>query len=184
MIRRRIGWNRFTVRRIPFHEKQLPVRACIEPSVEFNQASMNLPANISLLAVMVFLAGGCTTTLPTMNSNFQNYTLDYNTPVTPPLQADLEKIDADLRAKHGMTAEQADVGLLDLQTLRLAMLRPDHEEYAASVAKIGILLAYIQLHPAAATNLDATTRHELGLMVRPSSDEMATKFAKQMGLRV
>ena len=144
---------------------------------------MNLPANFSLLAAMVFLAGGCTTTLPTMNSNFQNYTLDYNTPVNPPLQASLEKIDADLRAKYGLTTEQTDVGLFDLQTLRLAMVRPDHEEYAASVAKIGILLAYFQLHPAAATNLDALTRHELGLMVRPSSDEMATKFAKQMGLK-
>jgi beta-lactamase class A len=146
------------------------------------QVAMNLPATLSLLAAMVFLAGGCATIAPTMNSNFQNYTLDYNTPVNPPLQASLEKIDADLRARYGMTTEQTDVGLLDLQTLRVAMVRPDHEEYAASVAKIGILLAYFQLNPAAPTNLDALTRHELGLMVRPSSDEMATKFARQMGL--
>jgi len=38
-------------------------------------------------------------------------------------------------------------GLLDLKTLRLAMIHPDREEYAASVPKIGILLAYFQLHP-------------------------------------
>ena len=59
--------------------------------------------NLSLLAVMVFLAGGCTTIAPTTNSNFQNYTLDYSTPVNPALQASLEKIDADLRAKYDMT---------------------------------------------------------------------------------
>jgi|SRR5665213_70436 len=159
------------------------VHACIGPAVGFNQTGMNLPANLSLFVVIIFLAGGCTTMAPTMNSHFQNYTLDYSTPVNPPLQTSLEKIDAGLRAKYGMTTEQTDVGLLDLRTLRLAMVRPDHEEYAASVAKIGILLAYFQLHPAAATNLDAVTRHELGLMVRPSSDEMATKFARQMGLK-
>jgi hypothetical protein len=44
------------------------------------------------------------------------------------------------------------------------MLHPDREEYAASVPKIGILLAYFQLHPEASTNVDGTTRHELGLM--------------------
>jgi beta-lactamase class A len=56
-------------------------------------------------------------------------------------------------------------------------------EYAASVAKIGILLAYFELHPAAAANLDATTRHELGLMIKASSNEMAAKYSRQMGLR-
>jgi len=73
--------------------------------------------------------------------------------------------------------------LLDLRGLRLAMVRPDTELYAASVAKIGILLAYFQLRPAAATNLDASTRHQLGLMIRPSSNEMAAKFARELGLR-
>jgi beta-lactamase class A len=144
---------------------------------------MNLAANLSLLAVTAVLACGCATIAPAMNLDLQNYTLDYNTPVDPPLQAGLEKIDADLRAKWGMTQEQTAVGLLDLRGLRLAMIHPDREEYTASVAKIGILLAYFQLHPSAATNLDATTRHELGLMVRPSSNEMAAKFAQQMGLK-
>ena len=143
---------------------------------------MNRLANISLLAA-IFLAGGCANVAPTMNSKVQNYTLDYHTPVDPALQTQLEKMDCDLRAKYGMTSEQTAVGVLDLRSLRLAMVRPDYELYAASVAKIGILLAYFQSHPAAATNLDATTRHELGLMVRPSSDEMATKIAQQMGLK-
>ncbi|MEJ0090605.1 MAG: serine hydrolase [Limisphaerales bacterium] len=118
-----------------------------------------------------------------MNFNFQSYTLDYNTPVNSALQSQVEKIDATLRAKYGMTPNQTAVGLLDLKNLRLAMIRPDHEEYAASVAKIGILLAYFQLRPAAATNLDATTRHELGLMIKASSNEMASKFSHELGLK-
>ena len=62
------------------------------------------------------------------------------------------------------------------------MIHPDRIEYAASVAKIGILLAYFELHPSAATNLDATTRHELGLMAKISSNEMAAKYSQEMGL--
>jgi beta-lactamase class A len=49
--------------------------------------------------------------------------------------------------------------------------------------KIGILLAYFQLHPQAATNLDAQTRHDLGLMVKASDNEIAAKFSRQMGLK-
>lgn len=112
-----------------------------------------------------------------------NYVLDYQTPVDPALQSKLEAIDASLRAKYGMTEEQTDVGVLDLVHLKLAMVRPDHIEYAASVAKIGILLAYFQLHPDAATKLDPTTRHELGLMIKASSNEMAAKYSQQLGLR-
>lgn len=118
-----------------------------------------------------------------MNPTLQNYTLDYDTPVDPALQAQLEKIDATLRARYQMTPEQTAVGLLDLRRLRLAMIHPDHEDYAASVAKIGILLAYFQLRPAAATNLDAATRHELGLMIKASSNEMASKFSHELGLK-
>jgi beta-lactamase class A len=63
------------------------------------------------------------------------------------------------------------------------MLRPDQEDYAASVPKVGILLAWFQLHPAAATNLDTATEHELGLMIKVSSNEMASKFSHQLGLK-
>jgi beta-lactamase class A len=136
-----------------------------------------------LLLLVIFLAGGCARLAPKMNANFQNYTLDYSAPVDPALQTQLEEIDSTLRAKYGMTMQQTAVGLLNLKTLQLAMILPDHEEYAASVAKIGILLAYFQLHPAAATNLDATTRHELGLMIKPSSNDMASKFSHELGLK-
>jgi beta-lactamase class A len=114
---------------------------------------------------------------------FKDFNLDYQTPVDAKLQAAVEKIDADLRTRFGMTEQQTAVGLLDLNTLRLAMVHPDREEYAASVAKIGILLAYFEKHPAAATNLDPQTRHELGLMAKASDNDMAAKFSTELGLK-
>jgi len=144
---------------------------------------MNLSARPFLILLLVLLAGIRITQASTMNSNLPNYTLDFTTPVDAALQVGLEKIDTALRAKYAMTPAQTAVGLFDLQTLRVAMTFPDREEYAASVAKIGILLAYFQLHPAAATNLDATTRHELGLMIKASSNEMAAKFSQELGLK-
>jgi beta-lactamase class A len=120
----------------------------------------------------------CTTTTAP-----QPFTLDYDTRVDVALQRQLEEIDARLREKHGMTTEQSAVGLLDLRRPRVAMIHPDRIEYAASVPKIGILLAYFALHPEAATTLDAETEHELGLMVKASSNEMAAKHSRAMGLR-
>jgi beta-lactamase class A len=108
--------------------------------------------------------------------------LDYDTAVDIDLQTRLEAIDAELRATFGMSAEQTAAGVLDLNTGRVAMIRPDHEEYAASIPKIGILLAYFTLHPDAATNLDPTARHELGMMAKASNNEMAAKYSKQLGL--
>jgi beta-lactamase class A len=141
---------------------------------------------VSLLLLALSFAG-CRSALrgsgPVTNADLPGYVLDYDTSVDPALQAKVEEIDATLRAKYGMTAEQTDVGVLDLVHLRLAMVRPDHIEYAASVAKVGILLAYFQLHPEAATTLDPVTRHELGLMIKISSNEMAAKYSRQMGLK-
>lgn len=143
---------------------------------------MNLFANVSLLATIAFSGIADDMAQPNMNPRFQKYTLDYHTPVTLTFQAKLEEIDAGLRAKYGMTTNQTALGVLDLKTLHLAMIHPDREEYAASVAKIGILLAYFQLRPAA-TNLDATTRHGLGLMIKASNNEMAAKFSHELGLK-
>ncbi|HZV35559.1 MAG TPA: serine hydrolase [Verrucomicrobiae bacterium] len=109
--------------------------------------------------------------------------MNFETPVDSALQSSLEAIDSSLRTKYDMSTNDTAVGLLDLEHFRFAMIRPDHEEYAASVAKIGILLAYFQLHPEAATNLDPQTRHELGLMIKASSNEMASKFSHELGLR-
>ena len=117
------------------------------------------------------------------NLTLATYVLSYNSQTDPALQRSLESLDDRLRGQFGMQTNQTAVGLLDLRTLRLAMVRPDAEDYAASVAKIGILLAYFQLHPEAATNLDASTRHELGLMAKVSSNEMAAKFSRQLGLK-
>jgi beta-lactamase class A len=119
----------------------------------------------------------------TMNRKFDCYTLAHDAPVDPSVQAKLEKIDAELRGKYGMSSEQTAVGVLDLNTLRLAMIHPDREEYAASVPKVGILLAYFQLHPEAATNLNPQTRHELALMVKLSNNEAAEKLSRELGLK-
>ena len=114
--------------------------------------------------------------------SLKNYVLDYNTPTNPALQSKLASLDTALRLRYGMTTEQVAVGLLDLTSLRLAMIHPDRIDYAASVPKVGILLAYLQLHPEAATQLDPQTRHELGLMAKASSNEMAAKYSRAMGL--
>jgi beta-lactamase class A len=118
-----------------------------------------------------------------MKPDCKNYTLDYDSPLDTALQSKIEAIDAQLRARHGMTTAQTAVGVLDLNTFRLAMIHPDRIDYAASVPKIGILLAYFQLHPEAHTNLDAQIRRELGEMIKISSNEMAAKYSQQLGLK-
>ncbi len=109
--------------------------------------------------------------------------LTFSTPTDAALQARVEGIDATLRAKFKIDASQTAVGVLDLRSGRLAMVHPDQIMYGASVPKIGILLAYFQLHPEASTNLAADTRHELGLMIKRSSNEMAAKYSKMLGLQ-
>lgn len=133
--------------------------------------------SVAALSLTALLAAGC------VSAGRRPFLLDYETPLTPALQAKVEEIDSTLRAKYGMTEAQTAVGVLDLRRGELAMVRPDSIEYAASVAKIGILYAYFVLHPDAATHLDATTRHELGLMIKSSSNEMAAKYSREMGLR-
>ena len=97
-------------------------------------------------------------------------------------RAEIEKIDIDLRARFDMAPTNTAIGVLDLKTSQAAAIRDTQLEYAASLAKIGILLAYFELNPEAATNLDSQTRHELGLMIKASSNEMATKFSEKLGL--
>ena len=165
---------------------EAPIQAGISPlrnpgGLEFNWIGGELLATAFRFA-LILAACGCAHKLA-MKSQFQNYTLGFDTPVDARLQSQVEGIDALLRAKYGIAAEQTAVGLLDLRTLQLAMIHPDREEYAASVAKIGILLAYFQLRPPAATDLDATKRHELGLMIKASSNEIASKFSHQLGLK-
>lgn len=109
--------------------------------------------------------------------------IDYDTPVDATLQRAVEELDARLRGQYGMTAEHTAVGVLDLKRGRVAMIHPDRIEYAASVPKVGILLAYFHLHPDAAAKLDPETRHALGLMAKASSNEMAARFSREMGLR-
>ena len=116
-----------------------------------------------------------------MNS-FDRYILDYQTTIDSTLQAQLEQIDRSLRDRYGMSTEQTAVGLLDLKGLRLAMVHPDRVEYGASIPKIGILLAYFHLRRDSANDLRPDIRHDLGLMIKASSNEMATQFSRELGL--
>lgn len=134
---------------------------------------------VATLAMICF----CSCAAGPSNRSFERYELKCESPVDRPLQAQVEHIDTDLRLRYGMTTEQTAVGVLDLKTARLAVIHPDRIEYAASVPKIGILLAYFRLQPEAATSLDPATRHELGLMVKASSNEMAAKYSRQLGLK-
>jgi beta-lactamase class A len=125
----------------------------------------------------------CRTATPASPDKMKSYTLNETTPTDSRLQGQVELIDANLRSKYAMTPEQTAVGLLDLTTSRLAMIHPDRIDYAASVPKIGILLAYVHLHPEVAGGIDSKTRHELGLMIKASDNQMATRFSQEIGLR-
>jgi beta-lactamase class A len=133
----------------------------------------------ALLLVLAFFVLSMKVQSPPLD----RYVLDYDTAVDPALQREIEAIDAKIREPLGMTSDHAAAGLLDLRRLRLALIHPDRIEYAASVAKIGILLGYFQLRPDAATHLDPQTRHELGLMAKASNNELAAKFSRELGLK-
>lgn len=151
--------------------------------LHFNFKTLSFLTFFAVLSTLAICMSSPGSDAPSAQPSFQNYVLSFDASVDPTLQSKLETIDKELRTKYGMTPEQTAAGILDLKTLHLAVIHPDREEYAASVAKIGILLAYFQLHPDAATNLDAETRHELGLMIKASSNEMAAKFSRALGLR-
>ena len=100
----------------------------------------------------------------------------------PVLQAAVEAIDARLRARWQIGDDRVAVALHDFTTDRTALLHPDRIDYAASLPKIAILLAWFEAHPEAARNLDPATRHELGLMIKVSDNAMATKYSRALGL--
>ena len=115
---------------------------------------------------------------------YAKFILDFISHTDPSLQAQVEKIDTELREKFGMKPDQTSVGVLDLtKAERLAMINGDRMDYGASVPKIGILLAYFDLTPRAAFELDPTIRKELGRMIKVSDNEMASKYSHLLGLR-
>src|SRR5437764_11210690 len=92
---------------------------------------LKLIAVLSMLAICMSSRAADALQTP---ASFQNYVLGYDAPLDAALQSRLEAIDNELRAKYGMTTEQTAAGVLDLKRLHLAMILPDREEYAASVA--------------------------------------------------
>ncbi len=110
-------------------------------------------------------------------------TLDFDTALDPRLQAQVVAIDERLRARFEMTPEDAAVGVLELLTGRVAMIHPDRIEYAASVPKVGILLAWFELKRDEPGALTDEVRHALALMTKRSSNEMAARFSRELGLK-
>lgn len=108
--------------------------------------------------------------------------VDGEAAVDAELQRQLESIDTLLRTRYGLRPEQAAAGVLDFKRARSAMVRGDDLYYAASVPKIGILLAYFHLNPGAAAALPPEIRNDLGLMVKASSNEAASRFSRSLGL--
>ena len=102
--------------------------------------------------------------------------------IDPELQRQFESIDTLLRTRHGLRPEQAAAGVLDFKRSRSAMVRGGELYYAASVPKIGILLAYFHLNPGAAADLPSEIRRDLGLMIKASSNEAASRFSRSLGL--
>src|SRR5690606_37329570 len=98
--------------------------------------------------------------------------LDPGSPTDPALRRGVEDLDKALRRQWGMTEKDTAAGVLDLLTGRLALVRPDRIEYAASIAKIGILLAFFDLHPEAATNLPPEIAADLGKIAKLSSNPL------------
>ena len=85
----------------------------------------------ALLPVLMNSLTGCSSLESAHQRAFEGYALNFDTLVDAPLQSKVEAIDARLRATFGMTTAQTAVGVLDLQRLRLSMIRPDRIEYAA-----------------------------------------------------
>src|SRR6478752_5395216 len=97
---------------------------------------LTLTLTFALCVIAIAAAEGAAPVRRPATQSAKNFVLDYDTTVDPALQSKLESIDTTLREKFSMTPEQTAVGVLDLKTLRLAMIHPDRIEYAASIPKV------------------------------------------------
>lgn len=129
----------------------------------------------ALLGALVFASA--------MNARLDDLVLDYASATDAGLQAEIVAIDVRMRVRFEMTEEQTAVGVLDLKTGRLALVRPDKIDYAASVPKIGILLAWFETQRDAALTVEPAARRELGLMIKISDNATAAKYSQLIGLR-
>jgi D-alanyl-D-alanine dipeptidase len=112
----------------------------------------------------------------------QAFRIGHAAPVDAGLQAALERIDGEVGNRLGIPEGDRAIGVLDLANLRLAMVRPDAMFYAASVPKIGILLAYCEERPELVRDLPQDVRRELGMMIKLSDNDMALKYGRLLGI--
>ncbi|MBA4137443.1 MAG: hypothetical protein C0518_09030 [Opitutus sp.] len=114
-------------------------------------------------------------------SALSDLTLDISTAPHSDWQQTIAGIDAGLRERFTMAEKDSAVGVLDLRTGRIALVRSDRIFYGASVPKIAILLGWFAAHPKP-DEIDTATRHELGLVIKQSSNELAAKYSQLLGL--
>jgi len=110
-----------------------------------------------------------------------------DSPVDAGLQEALAAIDRRVGDELGIAEADRACGLIDLgepspASPRLGLVRPDTIFYGASVPKVCILLAYFETHPEAADRLDPQIQRELELMIKRSSNELASKYSRIVGL--
>ncbi len=111
----------------------------------------------------------------------QSYRLRSDSPRDPRLQRDLADIDARIRADLAITGPTA-CGVLDLRSLRLAMVRPERMFYAASVGKLAVLLTYFAENPEAALDLDPQVHDDLARMTKRSENPVSNEYGRALGL--
>jgi len=105
-------------------ERARPKRACslFSTSIQVENPHDESVAGYGWLVLATLGASGCTTAKPERERMFENYSLNFDTPVDAALQTSWNPLTRNLRGQFGMTAEQTAAGLLDLQTSRLAMI--------------------------------------------------------------
>ncbi len=114
--------------------------------------------------------------------HMQAYRLTHDTPVDAELQQTLEHIDEEIGDRFHIPAADRAFGVLDLTDCRPAMIQPDVMFYGASVPKIAVVLAYFETHPDAVDNLVPAIRRELELIIKRSSNELAARYSRMIGL--
>jgi hypothetical protein len=115
-------------------------------------------------------------------SRLQAYRIPPGAEIDAPLQRRIDQLDATVCRNLGIEPEQRAFGVLDLDELRLAMIRPDAMFYGASVPKIVIVFAYLKENPELLDDMPPETLRELQLVIKRSSNELAAKYSQLVGL--
>lgn len=110
------------------------------------------------------------------------FDIPHDAPCDAELQSALESLDARIGDALGIPITDRAFGVLDLRGERLAMIRGDVQFYGASVPKIAIVLAYLELCVDDVDRLPPQVAHELGRVLKCSDNDLAAKYSRIVGL--